>query len=362
MKIKVKEKRRLKSVVIFFVAGIFFCLWNACSSSPPTLQQLSGTILSTSGITANSIIVTGTTGVSGATSTPLTLTFSTTMNGSTLNNLTLNCKGGSTNLATVSPTTNQSTYTINFSNPLPQVASCILTLPESIQAANGKTLIGSSITFTTGCQTSDDFSNANTLIDCWNRTASTGTESANPVIIDNSLIMTQVTASGSNLFAASNVNKNFSTFSTSANGTIVTFQVSASSLLDLFSACYVAFASNSSETPAQNNNGTLVVSADGITWAAGYYSSGFVLEPQPSAINSYFCFELNASGQFQYGTGATAATCAPNNTVTNTSLSPNAGGVIILGAYNFGGTVPVTCTFSNFEVSGVTATGPVYQY
>lgn len=203
-------KRNLISILVAVAACSALIQWSSCggsSSSTPTPDPATAptiTSVTTTGgnaqslPTANTIDVSGTTNVSTH-PTSFTVTFDTAMAPDTLTNsatgATLTC-GGTDIPISLTPTSDANTaFTIAATSApvtttgLPQLANCIATFGTGIQNASGTALAEISYNFATSCSTSDDFSNADTVVastGCWvaaNGITATVDESANTLTI-----------------------------------------------------------------------------------------------------------------------------------------------------------------------------------
>lgn len=336
------------------------CGSSSSSPTPPTptapgISSVTGTTLSASGATSSATIATtGTTSVSGAASSQgaITVTFDTTMDGSTMSNATLAC-GGTAQTITISPTTNTTAYTFTPSPALPQLSSCILTLPATITNASGTALAAITYTYTTGCSTNDDFS-TDSLSTCW----SSG-NSPTATVANNALNLSSTIDTGFLLVG------NYKTFG-SEDITVTIAIPTFSGITSTSDSCGIVIVDGSNEevgllfllqTQGSNldayvnniagsdpeSHSQLAASGSSNAALAGtlWYK---VTQTGSTFVTSY---RIGDSGDF---------TTASTNSVTLGSTKK----VELIVKSDGSGTV--NCQYSDFTVTGATATGPTYAY
>lgn len=360
--------RRIVTALVILAAGAAILEWCSCGSSSsstptptsstataPTVSSVTGTTLGTTGATSSAAIATtGTTGVSGAASSQgaLTVTFDTTMDGSTISNATLAC-GGTAESVTVSPTTNTTAYTITPSAALPQLSSCVLTLPATIKNSSGTAMAATTYTYTTGCSTNDDFS-SDTLSTCWS-----ASNSPTATVASNALSLSLSSASSMSLIGE------YKTFGT--DDITVTFSMPTFSGL------------------TSNSDDCGLVIQDGTTEGLGLL---FFLQPESGNLMAY---NSTIAGDISVTTALLASSATSSTSLagtlwykvvqTGTSFATSyrigdSGDFTALAttSLTFGatkkvhfivgndGTGTTNCQYSNFTVTGATATGPTYEY
>lgn len=322
-----------------------------CVSPTVPTVTLTGTALSTGNSTT--IATSGTTGISGATTSPLTMTFSTAMSNSTVSSgLSFQCPSGTSRTPTLA-TSDNTIYTITPTAALPQVSSCVLSLPATITDSSGTALAATSFTYTTGCGTNDDFSNSSTLSSCW--TSSFGSASPTVSIASNVLNMTLSTDPG---FMPADEHKVFGTDNVTATVSIPTF----SGVIAGNYTCGMhirAGGDGGMQTGIMINiaysGGNLVVHTGPMDGSADYLSGSLGTGTSSSALSGTLFLRLTQSGTTltpSYRVGSSGS--FTSLTAVTASLGSSKNVALFVDSSGSG---TVNCQFSNFTVTGATATG-----
>lgn len=317
-------------------------------ASTPTVSSVTGTAAS-SGSSAT-IATTGTTGVSGAVAAPLTVTFSTAMSTSTVTGgMSLECPDGTSQTVT-NASTSSTAFTVTPSAALPQQTACVLNLPATITASNGAALAATTYTYTTGCGTSDDFSNSSTLSNCWTAAESSA---ATISIASNVLNMSTSTDPG---FSMVQEYKSFGSDNVTTTVSIPTFSGITSSgdncgiwLQDGSSAFTGVMAVVSTDGgDIKINNALINGSSDELSASLGTGTSS-------AALSGTLFLRITQSGStvtVSYRLGSSGAfTDMTSKSVTYGSTKKIA---LLL---NSDGSGTTNCQYANFTVTGATATG-----
>lgn len=211
-----------------------------------------------------------------------------------------------------------------------------------------------SYVFNTGCSTDDDFSNNATPIGnaCWTIVPST-VGAVIPTISSGELGFTFGSAYAFPGYSTATpaVYKTFANIPADFTATV---QVTNSGPAASGCALWIARTSAS----IMSENAFVTIRGDG-SGVAGAYVGTVNLDAPFTPAASYICLRVNLDGSVTYGNGPTADTCDPVTTNTyapGTTIPSSGPAVIFLSSLNQNAS-STTCTFSNFTVTGASATG-----
>jgi len=321
--------------------------FTTASASTPT-ASLSGTVLSTG--SSGTIATSGTTDISGATTAPLTLTFSTAMSNSTVTaGTTFQCPSG-TSLSPTLATADNTIYTITPTAALPQISNCVLNLAETIEDSNGNALAATSYNYTTGCSTSDDFSNSSTLSSCWTAANASG---ATIAIAGDVLNMSTSTTSG---FSFVQENKTFANDNVTVTVSIPTF----SGINSSNDICGLWIQDESSQQTGimalvEPDGGNIVINAAYVDGSSDNLSASLGAGSDSSVLAGTLFLKIAQSGTsltVSYRVGSSGAFTDIVTKTVNYGSSKKIG--LLLKS---DGTGTTNCQYANFTVTGGTATG-----
>lgn len=327
------------------------------SSATPTPTPTVPTISSVTGITtatttSATIAATGTTGISVLATNPLTITFSTAMDTATIttSNISLSC-GGTAQTITIANTNSPTNtiFTVTPSANTAQVTSCTLTIGTGVESADaGALAAAATYAYTTGCATSDDFTNSTTLTDCWTEQASSAGTTA---MSSNALTLTTTAAVNAGQGPA--VSKAFASSDTSITQTV---KLTVTNLIENQDMCNVALFQGTS-------NGAIM----GIGWdeplgQISLFANGGGTETTHVPVtvdgnNSATVYlRLSYSGNIvtpSYSSAGTTYTALSNTF----SFVPTGNILSFLEAEHGATTHTATCKYENFTITGATAIG-----
>jgi hypothetical protein len=262
--------------------------------------------------------------------------------------MTLQCGGSPQTVANAASST--TAFTTTPSSALPQMTSCVLTLPATIQASNGTALTAATYTYQTGCGTSDDFSNSSTLSSCW---TSADASAATISIASNVLNMSTSTDPG---FSVAQEYKTFGTDNVTATVSIPTFSgISATG-----DNCGIWIQDGSTVTTGimalvsldggdiKINNALLDGSSDELSASLGTGTSS-------TALSGTLFLRITQSGTtltVSYRVGSSGSFTAMTSKTVSFGSTKKVGLLL-----NSDGTGTTNCQYADFTVSDATASG-----
>lgn len=324
-------------------------VFTTVASSDTTAPTLAGLSVSGGNAQANGGLMSGTaTNISTATS-AITFTFSEAMDTSTIttSNVTLTC--GTSQTITVS-STSSTIFVATPSAVLPQQTSCTFTIGTGVKDSAGNALASASSTnFTTGCSTNDDFSNSSTLNECW---VAEGTSSATISIASNVLNMSTSTDPG---VAPAIEFKSFTT------GPTVTVSIPAFSGIAADTDMCGITVQKSSQTgtgayvAVSSQGGQLIATVS--SFEGGRTSTVLAASGTSSTdIAGTLFLRLAQSGTSSFTASYRVGSSGDFTTIGAVTVDVGSSERVGL-AIDSDGTGTTACQFSNFTVTGASATG-----
>ncbi|PIR19941.1 MAG: hypothetical protein COV45_08145 [Deltaproteobacteria bacterium CG11_big_fil_rev_8_21_14_0_20_47_16] len=318
--------------------------FTTAAATAPTVS-LTGTLLSSGSSTT--INTSGTTDISGAIAAPLTATFSTAMDTDSFGSVTLECPA-STSKSFTTGTGSNPTITFTPSAALPQMQTCVLTLPTSVTSSGGDPIAATTFTYTTGCGTSDDFSTAtfsSSSTICW--TPSNAANAGTFTSVSGDLVITPTTSG-----AAQNTEPTATkTFPSSTTAIVLTAKIGYSNITESGERCTLGIFSGF------DNSASVGLVYAGEVQVNGFATNGGAgVDVSATAPASPVYVRITISGgatTTAYSSDGTSYT----NLFTNGVWTDPAGDVSVYLSARSSGSVNPVCTFQEFTVSGATATG-----